>query len=148
LQRTILLEQTLHRVAQPVMERLVASCKQAWRRGISMRAKSITGPRWCDRRGAERLGPGFPNGYRTRALVPEMKAVCGKLRERYGRSQPGRRSGSVSNHFQLGRAIHCRKKLIDAFHCRLLQFNIAALTALQNRKRPEDDNRRIADLKG
>jgi hypothetical protein len=54
--------------------------------------------------------------------------------------------GSVSNHFQFGGSINRGKKLIDACHRRLLQFRVAALTALQYRERSEDHNGRIADL--
>jgi hypothetical protein len=55
-------------------------------------------------------------------------------------------AGSVSNHFQFRGSIHRGEELIDACHCRLLQFGVAALTALKYWQRPEDHNGRIADL--
>jgi hypothetical protein len=56
------------------------------------------------------------------------------------------KSASVSNHFQFGGSIKRSKELIDACHCRLLQFGVAALAALQYRQRPEDHNGRVAEI--
>jgi hypothetical protein len=47
-------------------------------------------------------------------------------------------SGSVSDDVQFGGSVYRGEELIDPRHGYLLQFRIAALSALKHRERPED----------
>ena len=58
------------------------------------------------------------------------------------------RSGGVSDHFQFRRAIHRSEEAINVCHGDVFQLGFPALTALQDRQRPYDHDRRVADLEG
>jgi len=55
-------------------------------------------------------------------------------------------SGSVSNNFQFGGAIHGGKKAVNPGHSNIFQLSFSALPALPYRERPDDHDRRVADF--
>lgn len=62
------------------------------------------------------------------------------------REVPALRSGGVPNDFQFGRGVHSRQELFNPRHCRLLQFGLTALAALEYRKGSENRDGDVADF--